>query len=88
MDFENLELTVEDMLQLHREWITKLYVEEGKTEMEIVELLQERHLFVGYNNSDINTSIFSLLTLPQAFTSSKLYSGLGPRSSYVYKLAS
>ena len=48
MEFHTLELTIEDMLQLHRGWISKLYLEERKTEMEILELLQERRLFVRY----------------------------------------
>ena len=46
MEFQNLELTLEDMLQLHREWISKLYVEDMRSESEIVELLHERRLFV------------------------------------------
>jgi len=42
MEFQSLELTIEDILNLHRLWITQLYVEENKTEVEIVGLFQER----------------------------------------------
>jgi hypothetical protein len=46
MDFQNPELTVEDILNLHRGWITELYVQDRKTEVEIVSLLCERRLVV------------------------------------------
>jgi hypothetical protein len=44
MDIQNVELTVEDILSIHRYWVTKLYVEDHKTDAEIVTLLHERRL--------------------------------------------
>lgn len=44
MDFQNVELTIEDILFIHRHWIVKLYVEDRKTEREIVDLLHQRRL--------------------------------------------
>ena len=41
MDFQTLELTVEDILNLHRGWITELYIHDRRTDVEIVALLQE-----------------------------------------------
>ena len=46
MEVESLELTVDDVLRLHRGWITKLFVNDRKSEVEIVELLYGRHLLV------------------------------------------
>jgi hypothetical protein len=46
MEVESLELTLEDVLRLHRGWITKLFVDDRKTDVEIVELLYECHLLV------------------------------------------
>jgi hypothetical protein len=46
MEFDSLELTVEDILNLHRAWITQLYVQDQKTEVEIVSLLNEGRLVV------------------------------------------
>jgi hypothetical protein len=65
MEFQSLEFTVEDILLMHRDWITKLYVEERKTEVEIVEQLYERHLVVTcdppfrslYYYSNLNTDL-------------------------------
>jgi hypothetical protein len=48
MDIRNVELTVEDILSIHRHWVTKLYVEDNKTEAEIVSLLHECRLPVTY----------------------------------------
>ncbi|KAG9235602.1 hypothetical protein BJ875DRAFT_503925 [Amylocarpus encephaloides] len=44
MDIRNVELSIEDILSIHRHWVSKLYTEEGKSEVEIVELLYEHHL--------------------------------------------
>jgi hypothetical protein len=44
MQLETLELTVDDILQLHRGWIMKLFVDDKKNEVDIVELLYERSL--------------------------------------------
>jgi hypothetical protein len=46
MEFQSLDLTIDDILGLHRGWIAQLYVEDRKTEVEIVNLLHERGLFV------------------------------------------
>ncbi|EPE24696.1 hypothetical protein GLAREA_08549 [Glarea lozoyensis ATCC 20868] len=40
----NVELTVEDILSIHRHWVTKLYVQDHKTEEDIVSLLHEARL--------------------------------------------
>jgi uncharacterized protein YutE (UPF0331/DUF86 family) len=48
MEIQNLEWTIEDVLNMHRYWITKLYVEDKKTEEEIVDLLSERRIVVTY----------------------------------------
>jgi hypothetical protein len=55
MEAKNLELTIEDILLLHQGWITKLFVEDKKTEVEIVHLLYERH-------HSVSCEIFSLAT--------------------------
>jgi len=54
METEGLEFTVEDILQCHRGWITDLYINEEKTEVEIVELLHERRLFVTCGFSTVS----------------------------------
>ena len=46
MAFESLEFTVEDILNLHQDWITQLYVHDRKTEVEIIRALNEGHLVV------------------------------------------
>lgn len=46
VDTETL-LTVLDILRIHRDWITMLFVEQRKTEVEIVELLYEHNLPVS-----------------------------------------
>lgn len=38
-----LELTIEDILNVHRRYITKLYVDDRNTDAEIVDLLYGRH---------------------------------------------
>ena len=45
-EIPEVELTVEDILNIHRFYITQLYVDERKTEAEIVNLLLERRLNV------------------------------------------
>ncbi|TVY71322.1 hypothetical protein LSUE1_G010139, partial [Lachnellula suecica] len=47
MEIQHVELTIEDVLSLHRHWISKLYVEDLKSEVEIVQLLYERRLPVA-----------------------------------------
>jgi hypothetical protein len=47
MEIRSLELTIEDILLIHRQWITKLYAEDNKTEAEIVGMLHRRRLPVA-----------------------------------------
>ncbi|RQM08366.1 hypothetical protein DH86_00002622 [Scytalidium sp. 3C] len=42
MPAEDIQFTLEQILNVHRPWITQLYVQECKTEQDIVSLLQER----------------------------------------------
>jgi hypothetical protein len=44
MEAQSFELMIEDILLMHRQWITKLYIEDCKTEMEIVCILHRRRL--------------------------------------------
>ncbi len=46
MEIETLEFTVEDVLNFHKGWITSLYQEDRKTDVEIVGLLHEQRLTV------------------------------------------
>lgn len=46
-DTQPIELTVEELLRLHLEWIKMLIIEQRKTEVEIVELLYERNISVS-----------------------------------------
>ena len=46
LEVESIEYTIDDILCIHRAWITKLYAEDNKSEVEIVELLYERRLVV------------------------------------------
>jgi hypothetical protein len=48
MDLHSFELTLEDILYLHRGWIADLYVQHRKTEAEIVDLVHEFGLRVTY----------------------------------------
>ena len=48
MATQHVQLTIEDVLSIHRQWIIKLYVEEYKTEAEIVDLLYDRRLPVTW----------------------------------------
>lgn len=48
MEIQNVAWTVEDLLVMHRFWITKLYVEESKTAEGIFEILRERGVSVTY----------------------------------------
>ncbi|KAH8813052.1 hypothetical protein F5884DRAFT_322150 [Xylogone sp. PMI_703] len=42
MEIENVQFTLEQILNIHRSWITKLYVQECKSEEEIVSILGGR----------------------------------------------
>jgi hypothetical protein len=57
IEMQNLELGIEDILSLHRQWITKLYIEDKKTEAEIVVTLYERRVSATYE------SIILLITM-------------------------
>lgn len=46
MEIQTPELAVEAILQVHRDWITTMYVEEKRTVHEIVALLDEYRIFV------------------------------------------
>ena len=46
-DTQPMELTVEELLRIHRDWIKMLIIEQRKTEVEIVELLYERNISVS-----------------------------------------
>lgn len=58
LEIQNVELSLDDILSLHRHWITKLYVEERKTEEEIVGALYERRLPVTCV-APLSTPLFS-----------------------------
>ena len=45
MEKQNRMLTVEDILSIHRKWITQLFIEHEHTQAEIVDILAERHIF-------------------------------------------
>ena len=45
MEFQQIELTSEDLLGFHRYYITRLYLEEKKTDVEIVQYLYEKYKF-------------------------------------------
>jgi hypothetical protein len=47
MEIRSLELTIEDILLIHRQWMTKLYAEDNKTEAEILGMLHRRRLPVA-----------------------------------------
>jgi hypothetical protein len=40
----HVQFTVEQLLELHRYWITELFITDGKTEEEIVEILHVHHI--------------------------------------------
>ncbi|KAE8450692.1 hypothetical protein EG329_006037 [Mollisiaceae sp. DMI_Dod_QoI] len=46
MELQSIDFSVDDILNMHRQWITSLYVDDGKTDVEIVCILQERCLTV------------------------------------------
>jgi hypothetical protein len=48
MEITSPALTIEDILSIHREWITKLLTEDEHTEAEILGILGKRNLFVKY----------------------------------------
>ena len=51
MELERIEFTMEDILAIHRGWIEQLYLQNRKTEAEIVELLSQQRLIVTFVNS-------------------------------------
>lgn len=46
VDMAAMEFTIEDILQMHRGWITKLFINDRRSELEILELLYEQRLVV------------------------------------------
>ncbi|KAH6661866.1 hypothetical protein B0J14DRAFT_313206 [Halenospora varia] len=44
MEVQSFDVTIRDILFIHRQWITKLYAEDNKTEAEIVGMLHNRRL--------------------------------------------
>lgn len=48
MEFERIEFTMEDILAIHQGWISELYVQERRTEAEIVAALSKQNLIVTY----------------------------------------
>ena len=50
MEIQQIELSVEDILNMHKSWISKLFVEDNRSEVEIVQELQEHHLTVSYGS--------------------------------------
>ncbi|KAE9368591.1 hypothetical protein N431DRAFT_560976 [Stipitochalara longipes BDJ] len=69
MEPQSLEFTVEDLLQCHRGWITELYVNDKKTEVEILELLHERRIFVTLEQIRRCIGEWDLVQLPVAESS-------------------
>jgi len=47
MEIQKYEFTMDELLVMHRYWITNLYLKEKKSEAEIVLLLQEHQIFVS-----------------------------------------
>ncbi|PVH71210.1 hypothetical protein DL98DRAFT_435612 [Cadophora sp. DSE1049] len=56
MEIQSFKITIEDILSIHRQWITKLYIHDNKTEAEIAGILSEGHLFVTYTTILLITS--------------------------------
>lgn len=48
MELHSIELTVQDILWIHSQWITKLHVEDNKSVADIVELLFTKGLPATY----------------------------------------
>ena len=67
MDPRNIELTLEDVLNAHQDWITQLYVEQSKTALEIVGRLHEHGISVTCDHLSITRLATQLteLRLPQ-----------------------
>lgn len=57
MDIPGVELKIEEVLSIHRQWITKLYIEDSKTEAEIVDLLYEHRFFITYGPTIVFTHL-------------------------------
>ncbi|CAG8980967.1 hypothetical protein HYALB_00012299 [Hymenoscyphus albidus] len=64
MDIRNVELSIEDILSIHRHWISKLYLDDHKSEMEIVDMLYERRLPVTVSQVRNCLSEWTLISLP------------------------
>jgi hypothetical protein len=75
MEIQSPVLTVEDIVSIHREWITKLFIEDECTEAEIVGILGKRHLFVRYTTILLIAS--SQLTYSKILAYSRLSNKMG-----------
>ncbi|KAH6667696.1 hypothetical protein B0J14DRAFT_170383 [Halenospora varia] len=62
MEIKSLELTIDDILSIHRQWITKLYIHDNKTKAEIAGMLYERHLF--FTHSQIHDCLINWEVIP------------------------
>ncbi|PQE20345.1 hypothetical protein CJF30_00001637 [Rutstroemia sp. NJR-2017a BBW] len=58
----HVQFTVEQLLELHRYWITELFITDGKTEEEIVEILHVHHIDITQNKLHSYLSNWNLLT--------------------------
>jgi hypothetical protein len=47
MEIQKYEFTMDELLVMHRYWITNLYLKEKKSVQEIALLLQEQQIFVS-----------------------------------------
>lgn len=63
---------------MHRYWITKLYVEDRKTDVEIVDILHDRRFLVTWVL--LLVTPHSQLTTDQTITNTSLYWGMGSGS--------
>lgn len=63
---QHIQFTVEQLLELHRYWITELFITDGKTEEEIVEILHVHHIDITWV---INLSPFQSRCLTYTFNS-------------------
>ncbi|RDL33345.1 uncharacterized protein BP5553_08784 [Venustampulla echinocandica] len=64
MDVRNVELSIEDILFIHRHWITKLYLDDQKSEDEIVDMLYERRLPVTISQIQNCLMEWDLISFP------------------------
>jgi len=79
MEYNELELTLEEMLSIHRVWIISLYTDEHKSEREIVTILCDRGLpvtlshirkfFLDWDVPQINNQMSSIeASIPRSYS--------------------